>query len=373
MSTVIGWDIGGAHLKGVRVEGGVVTGAIQLPSPLWQGLDTLDAAFAKAVRSLGSTGRHAATMTGELADIFATRSEGVQTLARVAAQSLHGENLMIYAGPSGFVPIGRVRDHIDEIASANWHASARFVAGRLGHGLFVDMGSTTTDLVALADGEVAARGYTDAERLERGELVYTGMVRSFLMSISARVPFQGRSMPLMNEYFANMADVYRILGELPPGADQQATADGREKTVEGSRARLARMLGLDAAEASNEAWTEVARAFREAQLRTLHDAAMLVLSRNLLPREAPIIGAGVGVRIAGALAERLERPFVPFSRLLVASSPKLRNLAGDCAPAAAVALLAEAKITPRQGGARSRPSTRRGSPARRRRSAERSS
>ena len=152
MGTVIGWDIGGAHLKGVRVEGGVVTGAIQLPSPLWQGLDTLDAAFLKARRSLGSNARHAATMTGELADIFATRSEGVQTLARVAAQSLDGDKLMIYAGPSGFVPIGRVRDHIGEIASANWHASARFVAGRLGHGLFVDMGSTTTDLVALVDG-----------------------------------------------------------------------------------------------------------------------------------------------------------------------------------------------------------------------------
>src|SRR5689334_13678007 len=150
MGMVIGWDIGGAHLKGVRVEGGVVTGAIQLPSPLWQGLGTLEAAFSKARRSLGSNARHAATMTGELADIFATRSEGVQTLARAAAQSLDDEKLMIYAGPSGFVPVGRVGDHIGEIASANWHASARFVAGRVGHGLFVDMGSTTTDLIALA-------------------------------------------------------------------------------------------------------------------------------------------------------------------------------------------------------------------------------
>jgi probable H4MPT-linked C1 transfer pathway protein len=249
-----------------------------------------------------------------------------------------------------------VRDHIAEIASANWHASARYVASRVGDGLFIDIGSTTTDLVPLAHGDIAARGYPDAERLETGELVYTGMVRSFLMAVAARVPFRGRSIPLMNEYFANMADVYRILGELPSGTDQQATADGREKTVEGSRARLARMLGLDAAEASNETWLEVARAFREAQLRTLHDAAMLVLSRNPLPREAPIIGAGVGVKIASALAKRLERPFVPFSRLVVASSPKLRNLACDCAPATAIALLAEADATVGRRQIRSRPS-----------------
>ena len=149
-------------------------------------------------------------------------------------------------------------------------------------------------------------------------------------------------MPLMNEYFANMGDVYRILAELPSDADQQATADGREKTSEASRARLARMLGLDARDAPKEAWAEVALAFREAQLRAIHDAAMLVLSRQLLPRDAPVIGAGIGVKIASVLAARLQRPFIAFSRILVTASPSLRRLACDCAPAAAVALLNEA-------------------------------
>ncbi len=44
----------------------------------------------------------------------------------------------------------------------------------------------------------------------------------------------------MNEWFANTADVYRILGQLPQGADKMDTSDGREKTVRlharGSRA-----------------------------------------------------------------------------------------------------------------------------------------
>ena len=359
MGMIIGWDIGGAHLKGVRIEQGVVTGAVQLPSPLWQGLDKLNTAFSKARRRLGPAECHAVTMTGELADIFATRAEGVQTLARLAAESLDAEKLTIYAGPSGFVRIDRVRDHIGRIASANWHASARFVAYSIGDGVFVDIGSTTTDVITLSKRKVAARGYTDSERLEAGELVYTGMVRSFLMSIAARIPFQGRWMPLMNEYFANMGDIYRILGELPSSADQQATADGREKTFEGSRARLARMLGLDSADASKEAWIEVARAFREAQLRMLHDAAMLVLSRSPLPRDAPIIGAGVGMTIARELAARLQRPFVPFSRLLAASSSKLRKVACDCAPAAAIAFLAAAEPMAARSARRSRHSFKR--------------
>jgi len=344
---VIGWDIGGAHLKAVRVENGKIVRAAQVPSPLWLGLDKLDAAFAQARRKVGPGARNCVTMTGELADVFASRAEGVEALTRIAMRCLDDAGLAIYAGEAGFVAAADLPRHIAEIASANWHASARWAAASVGSGLFVDIGSTTTDLVPLANGQVVACAYTDMERLAAGELVYTGLTRSFLMAIAPQVPFRGRSMALMNEYFANMADVYRILGELPPGADQLATADRRDKTVAASRARLARMLGLDAADATDAAWTEVAGSFREAQLRTIHDAAMLVLSRRPLPDAAPVIGAGIGTTLARSLAARLRRPYVPFSRLLAAASASLRRAASDAAPAAAIALLGEsAGITP---------------------------
>ena len=40
---VLGFDVGGAHLKAARVEDGRVIGAIKIACPLWQGLDQLDA------------------------------------------------------------------------------------------------------------------------------------------------------------------------------------------------------------------------------------------------------------------------------------------------------------------------------------------
>src|ERR1035437_10756958 len=76
--------------------------------------------------------------------------------------------------------------HIADIASANWFASASVVGKAIGSALFMDMGSTTTDIVPVLDGAVAGRGYTDAERLTHGELVYTGLVRSFLMATADR-------------------------------------------------------------------------------------------------------------------------------------------------------------------------------------------
>jgi probable H4MPT-linked C1 transfer pathway protein len=342
MKPVIGWDIGGAHLKAARVENGRITQAVQVPCPLWLGLDKLDTAFAEALRKVGEAKRHAITMTGELADAFPSRAAGVEGLAEIASKRLAGGRIAIYAGRAGFLQRRDAQAHIADIASANWHASARWAVRMAKQALFVDMGSTTTDLIPLQAGRIVGSGYTDAERLAASELVYTGLVRTSLMSVTAHVPLRGTTMRLMNEHFATMSDVYRILGELPAGADQQATADGRSKSVAASRARLARMVGFDATEAPDSVWSDLAAAFREAQLRGLHDAAALVLSRHGLPTDAPLIGAGVGARIVRSLAARLRRPYLPFSRLLPAASARLALAASNSGPAAAVALLAEA-------------------------------
>jgi probable H4MPT-linked C1 transfer pathway protein len=207
--------------------------------------------------------------------------------------------------------------------------------------LFADMGSTTTDLVPVRDGMIVAGGYTDAERLAAGELAYTGLVRSSVMTIARDAPVAGSRAPLINEHFATMADVHRLLENLPEGADQMTTADGRDKSLAASRARLARMVGRDASDGDDAEWRELARWFAEAQIRTITDAAMLVVSRGTLPADAPVVGAGIGEAVLRELARRLARPYVAFADLIDAA-PDARGAASCCAPAAALALLASA-------------------------------
>ncbi|MGH6862843.1 MAG: hydantoinase/oxoprolinase family protein, partial [Methylocella sp.] len=251
---------------------------------------------------------------------------------------------VFYAGRSGFVGEREIAGHVIEIASANWHASAALTGARTQAALFIDMGSTTTDIIRVADGRPASLGYTDAERLAHGELVYSGLVRSFLMAGPKLVPFAGRWTPLMNEWFATMADVHRILGQLPEGADMMVAADGREKTGAASRARLARIIGRDSSEADEVAWDRLAQFFAEAQLRDIMDAAALVLSRGGIAASAPVVGAGVGRGIVRELAARMRRPFIAFDDLIEAV-PEARSKACDCAPASAVALLASAQFS----------------------------
>jgi (4-(4-[2-(gamma-L-glutamylamino)ethyl]phenoxymethyl)furan-2-yl)methanamine synthase len=338
VAVVIGWDIGGAHLKGARLEAGQITAAVQVACPLWLGLDRLDHAFVEAQTALASADRHAVTMTGELADAFDSRPEGVRKLTAIARRALPGD-LLVYAGRSGFVDAGAAAGHVEDIASANWHASASLVGQRQGGGLLVDMGSTTTDLIPIVGGNIHAQGYTDAQRLASGELVYTGLVRSFVMAIAERAPIDGRWLSLMNENFANAADVHRILGLLPDGVDQHATADGRDKSLAHSIARLARMVGREANDLNQEQWVALAQWFAEAQLRQLTDAAMLILSRPEIPTTLPLIMAGVGDTVIAELARRLHRPLKEFSDGLNVT-PTAAALVRQCAPAVAVAYLA---------------------------------
>jgi probable H4MPT-linked C1 transfer pathway protein len=341
MPGIIGWDIGGAHLKAARLEGGAIVDVVQIACPLWLGLDQLYKAFDEARARLGVADVNVATMTGELSDAFADRASGVTAISKAALQALGPTQ--IYAGPLGFVAGDAASENAAVIASANWHASATFVARHIGEALFVDMGSTTTDIIPLTDSRVAAQGYSDATRMAHGELVYAGVVRSFLMAGLRLVPFGGRWVPIMNEAFATSSDVYRILGDLPECADLMPTTDGQPKTGQASRARLARQIGIDARDVSTQALDQLAAYFAEAQLREIYDGASVALSETLLNKAAPIVGVGAGRFVVERLAARLGRPYIDVADLLPVASA-LRGKAADCLPACALALLADSSL-----------------------------
>lgn len=338
MTRVLGWDVGGAHLKAALADGDRIVTVWQEPSPIWQGLDRLDDALAVILGEAENVDRHVVTMTGELSDVFAARSEGVEQLTRLFAERLAGQ-VTIYAGAAGFVQPADAREYLPQIASANWHASAALAAGAIEEALFLDMGSTTTDIVPVAGGTVRAVGATDAERLAAGELVYQGYTRTALMAVANEVPFAGRVVPLMNEFFASMADVQRVVGTLDEADDLHPAADGQAKTLEGSRRRLARMIGMDAADGTDGAWEWLGHAFAEAQVRRIHDAALRVLSREDLTDDAPVVIAGAGRPVLRRLAARLDRGVVDFSDLLDCPAER-REAVCRAAPAAALALLA---------------------------------
>ncbi len=337
---VIGWDLGGVHVKAALVRDGRVETVVQAPCPLWRGLPALDATFSGLPDWARGQADHVVTMTGELTDCFADRADGVAQLADWAGAKLAG-SVRIYGGRAGLTDPNRARDLAVDIASANWHATAALVGRYRSHALLVDIGSTTADLIPIVGGVPAATGYSDAERSETGELVYTGVVRSHPIALTDHAPFRGRRTRLMAETFATMADAYRITGDLPEGADQQGSADGKGKSLRESETRLARLIGRDHGEGTSADWQALAAHFAEAQMRPLHDAAALLLSRADLPADAPLVVCGAGRFLAERLAARLGRPTVALTDLIADALPRTgADWASTCGPAVAVALLA---------------------------------
>lgn len=335
---IIGWDVGGAHLKAALVEHGAVADVMQVPCTLWQGLEAIDAALA-SVRARwphARDARHAVTMTGEMVDLFPDRAAGVSALVQHLARALGTRTW--YFTADAWLDAGEAQAGWPRVASANWLATASWVASRIFDALLIDIGSTTTDIIPIHRGTVAAVGNSDAARLESGELVYQGVVRTPVCALAQRVRFRGAESNVMNEWFATSADVYRLTGELDAAYDQHDTADHRGKDRAASCARLARMIGRDARDAREAEWLDLARTLRSAQMRLIEDSVTHVLATSSLAVDAPVVAAGCGDFLVRELADRLGRRCIEFDRLFDASGAVAR-WARVCAPSAAVALL----------------------------------
>ncbi|MCI0653620.1 MAG: hypothetical protein L0Y39_03980 [Methylococcaceae bacterium] len=336
---IIGWDIGGAHVKVVELHGNHVVAVAQHPCALWRGLSGLEEVIDRVL--LQVTARricHAVTMSGELADLFPGRDEGVRQILGVLASRIEPDSLHVFAGRKGLLAFDSSHaGHYASIASANWLASAAFMAKTLDFAVLVDIGSTTTDIQHVAAGEVKAKGFSDYERLISGEMVYTGIVRTPIAALLKKVSFEGQRVPVMTENFATTADVYRLTRELAEHYDQWPAADGAEKTLEASARRLARMIGRDFQSAPLASWIQLAGFCRECQLREIHDALMQQFSRLDTDRKPVIVGAGVGRFLAADLCARIALEYRDFSSII----DRNRALPGaaECAPAVSVALL----------------------------------
>ena len=345
----VGWDIGGAHVKACLLADGVPRGIAQWPCPLWQGMRHLEEALAQAQARWPSHWNaglaHAATMTGEMVDLFADRADGVARIAAQLACSL-GPTLRLFDAAGDWRGPHEAARHWKGIASANWQATGRVVAARVHDAILVDIGSTTTDLIPVRGGRVLLDGTNDAERLASGELVYQGVVRTPLCALGPRVRWRGRAVNVMNEFFATTADVYRLTGELSPAHDQAAPADAGSKDERATHARLARMVGRDARDGSPEDWLALATCWKEAQLAELHGQLQRVCDRAQLPDRAPVIAAGCGAFLAAQLAARCGRPFLRYAQLAFpgrGADDELASWADVCAPAVSIALLASGR------------------------------
>ncbi len=325
-------DIGGANIKVADGQGYAVTASFAL----WKHPDQLSQMLRRLIAEGPGCERVAVTMTGELADCYESKAEGVQAILAAVHEAADGRHVRVYLRDGRLVTPQVAQRAPQLAAAANWHALARF-AGRFasdGTAILLDVGSTTTDIIPLVDGAPRAHGSTDTQRLQHGELLYTGVRRNPLCGLAQTAIYRTRSIPLAQEHFATIGDVYIILGAITEDPTSTETADGRPATKRFARARLARMVCADAEEFNHRDAVVLSQSITDKQIDQIEGRLQAVIARLPAPPQAVIV-SGSGEFLARKVVEsRANRPSI------ISLTEKLGSAASVAATAHALAVLA---------------------------------
>lgn len=292
-SKVIGLDIGGANTKLASSDGTIVELHYL---PLWK--NTRLPEILKGIAERLQPEKVAVVMTGELADCFENKEEGIRFIKNAVASAFR------FSKVSYINSMGRLQSETDglrDLAAANWAASARLIGTEIGDCIFMDVGSTTSDIIPIISGEHRA-GLTDFERLKRSELVYSGILRTNLAAILKEVKVEQSWCRTASELFATTADIHLLLGDIDEDVYTCETADGAGRSKTDAMRRIARLVCADFSEIKVKEIYEIAAQAKERQVSILTQALFEVAERNGLDK---IVAAGLGEFLIREAAESL--------------------------------------------------------------------
>ncbi len=275
---ILGIDIGGANTK-IASEDGKIVELHYIP--LWKNTKLpqvlLDIAGRLKPEKAG------VVITGELADCFPDKETGLSSIIDAVNNAFSDA---YFLDSDGIFTKEKKRN----IAAANWMASALLVGNEYEDCIFLDIGSTTTDIIPIING-IPQAARTDFERLKNSELVYSGVLRTNIAVLLKSVNLDGETCGISSELFAISADAYVVLGLISPDQYTCDTPDGAGKTIIDAKRRLARVVCADLTEIGESDLFSIANQVMEKQVQDITDALLIVAKRCGVSK---VVACGLG-------------------------------------------------------------------------------
>ena len=306
--TATGWDIGGANIKASRIVYNSDNKKIkEIKSisryfPMWDKSRDPLPLIKEINKELNSADIFGITMTAELADRFQNKIEGINFVIDLFADNFK-EALYFYNNQAEALSLNNLKN-IESLAAANWAVSASYISEFFADFILFDMGSTTTDLIPVVNSQLKAVGKTDIERLSSGELFYWGYLRSNLANLVDKLPYQGKMIEIMGEYFASTADLHLLKGLISQVEYTVPTADGGSRDKKGAARRISRLLSLDLNKIKMEELNLLVEYIYQMELSKIYTKLLQIYSRVDPGFEIPVLANQGAYKFAADLKKR---------------------------------------------------------------------
>ncbi|MEM3733302.1 MAG: hydantoinase/oxoprolinase family protein [Candidatus Bathyarchaeia archaeon] len=302
MVEVLGLDVGGANIKAayIKTENKILKNTKVLTEyfPIWKkGKENLEKPLIKLRREFPNIDLLTLTMTAELSDVYFSKREGVSHILNIIENVFSNVNVKVLNVKGELLTIEEARKKPLEVAAANWFATGWLTSKLARDCIVVDVGSTTTSIIPVLNGKVAAKGKNDLEKLMLGELVYTGILRTNVATIVSKVPVKGELTSVSSEFFAQSGDVHLILGNIKPNDYTVDTPDGRGVSLNEASARLARVVCADLELLTFNEVKAIAEYVYEAQIQQIVDGLKKIIEYFPILKFKPAYTAGLGGKI----------------------------------------------------------------------------
>ena len=326
MKRIIGWDIGGANIKATRIKANQNLNKLN-PKKInryfefWQEKRDLVAVLKEIYQKLGPADYFALTMTAELSDTFTTKKEGVIYIIKAFQQAFPKLKTYILTTTGNLISPSKALASPLTVAAANWIGSASYIADFYPNLIYTDLGSTTTDIIPIINGEIYTNSRNDISRLSSGELLYLGALRTNLSSLVEQVPWQGNLVSITRELFAITGDLHLVLGYIKPDDYTVSTPDGKGKDVLAAQNRIARLVGGDQQLLKPAEIKLIAKYIFAKELSLIKDSILKVYS-NINPElNLPLMPTGKGRFLLEIVAQELN--------LKTIDKEEIKNLAAE--------------------------------------------
>ncbi len=273
---IAGFDIGGANtdLAVIDFENGEIKN-IEVDFaylPMWSNNDDLSKVLVELIENICPVSDIDAvgiSMTAELVDAYDTKKDGVLDVVKKCEETFSCP--IAYVGVDGMLSKEEIEQTPLKAAAANWIATAQIATLISDNCIFIDTGSTTTDIIPIKNGKECAIGKSDFDRSATGELVYTGTLRTNLASFLDNVELNCKKYRVASELFAQTADVYTVLGLISEEDYVCDTFDGESKSKMDCAKRIARVVCADLEMLSFEDICDMSKFIHQKQIEQIAD------------------------------------------------------------------------------------------------------